>query len=119
MNAARCLDEALTYCFAQMLAFKQVTTPSMIALSPSVNLPESAICFIVTASAMLIADPTISTAAFFFCSPVFAPNIASVPWMTPGINAIARKNSFKKSIPFPPHLNFNDLDYRRKYSIAR
>src|SRR5258708_1500192 len=45
---------------------------------------------IADASAMLIAAPTISTAAFFFCSPVLAPNRATVPWTTPGINAIAR-----------------------------
>jgi hypothetical protein len=56
-----------------------------------------------TASAMLIADPTISIAAFFFCSPVFAPNSASVPWTTPGINAIDLRNSFKKFISISPY----------------
>jgi hypothetical protein len=55
-----------SYGFAQMLAFRQTTTPSITVLSPSVNLPESAICFFVTASAMLIAAPTTSTTAAFF-----------------------------------------------------
>jgi len=87
------------YCFAHRLAFKHITTPSIKVLKPSVNLSASAMCFIVTASAMLIAAPTISTAAFFFYSPVSAPNRASVPWTTPGTNAIVRKNSFKKFIP--------------------
>jgi hypothetical protein len=53
---------------AEILAFSRLITPSTIALNPSVNLAESAICFIVivTASVIFIAALTVSPAAAFF-----------------------------------------------------
>ena len=37
------------------------------------NLVESAICLLLTASAMLMLEPTMESAASFFCAPDFAP----------------------------------------------
>src|SRR5580658_677338 len=59
------------------LAFRHATTPSTIDPSPAENPSASTIDFCSTASTMLIAVVTMPSTACFFCSPDFAPNIAS------------------------------------------